>query len=164
MSVNVLTGLERIAQGDAAVLSLLRGKRLGLCAHPASVDTRLRHARQVLEAQGLTLTRLCGPEHGYGGEAQDMISVTDDRVASEPPVYSLYGDTEEALSPSDAQLAGLDAIVIDLQYVGARYYTVVWRAVMIVRAPAKAGIDTLVLDRPNPLGGVIVEGAPQGDG
>ncbi|HEY2734277.1 MAG TPA: exo-beta-N-acetylmuramidase NamZ domain-containing protein, partial [Polyangiales bacterium] len=157
MSAKVLTGLERVAHGDASVLSLLRGKRLGLCAHPASVDTRLRHARRVLEEQGLALTALFGPEHGYGGEAQDMISVSDDRVASEPPVYSLYGDSEDALSPSDAQLTGLDAIVIDLQDVGARYYTFVWTAVLILRAAARAGIDTIVLDRPNPLGGAAIE-------
>jgi uncharacterized protein YbbC (DUF1343 family) len=164
MSVNVATGLERIALGDEAVLSRLRGRRLALCAHPASVDSQLRHARQVLEAQGLTIVTLFGPEHGYGGEAQDMITVVDDRAAAEPPVYSLYGDSEAALSPTDAQLAGIDAIVVDLQDVGARYYTFVWTAVLVMRAAARAGIETIVLDRPNPLGGVVVEGGPQRPG
>jgi uncharacterized protein YbbC (DUF1343 family) len=159
----VLTGLERIAEGDESVLGLLRGKRLGLCAHPASVDRHLRHARHVMEARGLTLSALFGPEHGYGGEAQDLIAVTDER-GHELPVYSLYGPTEDALSPSAEQLAGLDAIVIDLQDVGARYYTFVWTAVLILRAAARAGIQCVVLDRPNPLGGEIVEGAPQRPG
>jgi uncharacterized protein YbbC (DUF1343 family) len=157
----IATGLQRIANGDEQVLSHLRGKRLGLCAHPASVDDGLRHARQVLEQQQLTLVCLFGPEHGYGGEAQDMISVGDEAAQEDLPVYSLYGATEEALSPRPEQLAGLDAIVIDLQDVGARYYTFVWTAVLVMRAAAASGIETIVLDRPNPLGGEILEGAPQ---
>jgi uncharacterized protein YbbC (DUF1343 family) len=158
----VLTGLERIARGDEEVLKLLRGKKLGLCAHPASVDLKLRHARTVLEEQGLELAALFGPEHGYGGEAQDMISIRDERA--DLPVYSLYGASEAELSPSPEQLAGLSAIVIDLQDVGARYYTFVWTAVLILRAAAKSGVRTIVLDRPNPLGGEILEGAPQRPG
>jgi uncharacterized protein YbbC (DUF1343 family) len=161
MSQRVLTGLERIAQGEEAVLSRLRGRRLGLCAHPASVDSRLRHARHVLQEQGLHIATLFGPEHGYGGEAQDMISVGDEAQTAEAPVYSLYGPTEAALSPTPAQLAGLDAVIIDLQDVGARYYTFVWTAVLVMRAAAAQGIETIVLDRPNPLGGEILEGAPQ---
>ncbi|MEY4577220.1 MAG: hypothetical protein RL701_1923 [Pseudomonadota bacterium] len=174
MSVRVATGLERIALGEAAVLARLRGRKLGLCAHPASVDSRLRHARHVLEEQGLDVCTLFGPEHGYGGEAQDMIAVlSGERPAhaagesKEPravPVYSLYGADESALSPSDEQLEGLSAIVIDLQDVGARYYTFVWTAVLILRAAAKRGIETIVLDRPNPLGGEIIEGGPQRPG
>lgn len=158
----VLTGLERIARGDEEVLRLLRGKKLGLCAHPASVDRKLRHARSVLEGQGLQLGALFGPEHGYGGEAQDMISIRDERA--DLPVYSLYGQSEAELSPTPEQLAGLSAIVIDLQDVGARYYTFVWTAVLILRAAAKSGVRTIVLDRPNPLGGEILEGAPQRPG
>ena len=164
MSPSVLTGLERIAQADPSVLARLRGRRLGLCAHPASVDSRLRHARWVLEAQGLDIQTLFGPEHGYGGEAQDMISVGDDRLVAEPPVHSLYGAGPDALSPTAEQLAGLDAIVIDLQDVGARYYTFVWTAVLVLRAAAQHGVETIVLDRPNPLGGVTLEGAPQRSG
>jgi uncharacterized protein YbbC (DUF1343 family) len=164
MTLNVATGLERIALGDPHVLARLRGRRLGLCAHPASVDSKLRHARHVLEAQGLTISALFGPEHGYGGEAQDMIAVNDAgsaRSLAEPRVYSLYGASEADLQPTAAQLAGLDCVVIDLQDVGARYYTFVWTAVLLLRAAAAQGIDTVVLDRPNPLGGEIVEGGPQ---
>jgi uncharacterized protein YbbC (DUF1343 family) len=162
MSTRVATGLERVALAEPAVLAKLRGRRLGLCAHPASVDTRLRHAREVLEEQGLTLAALFGPEHGYGGEAQDMIAVGD--APEDLPVYSLYGSSLAELQPTAAQLAGLDAIVIDLQDVGARYYTFVWTAVLILRAAAARGIETIVLDRPNPLGGSIVEGGPQRPG
>jgi uncharacterized protein YbbC (DUF1343 family) len=163
MTLRVATGLERIAQGDSEVIDLLRGKRLGLVAHPASVDSRLRHARFVLEERGLDVQALFGPEHGYGGEAQDMIAVND-AGPSDLPVYSLYGDSEAALSPTPAQLAGLDAIVIDLQDVGARYYTFVWTAVLVLRAAAQSGVHVVVLDRPNPLGGDVVEGAVQRPG
>jgi uncharacterized protein YbbC (DUF1343 family) len=163
MTLRVATGLERIAQSDGEALKLLRGKRLGLVAHPASVDSRLRHARTVLQAQGLDVRVLFGPEHGYGGEAQDMVAV-DDAAPSDIPVHSLYGDSEAALSPTPEQLAGLDALVIDLQDVGARYYTFVWTAVLALRAAAQSGISTIVLDRPNPLGGAAVEGEPQRKG
>jgi len=160
MTLRVATGLERIALGDSEVLELLRGKRLGLVAHPASVDSRLRHARFVLQEHGLNVCVLFGPEHGYGGEAQDMIAVND-AAPTDLPVHSLYGDSEAALSPRPEQLGGLDAIVIDLQDVGARYYTFVWTAVLVLRAAAKSGITVVVLDRPNPLSGEIVEGGPQ---
>jgi uncharacterized protein YbbC (DUF1343 family) len=159
--LRVATGLERIASGDDGVLAHLRGRRLGLVAHPASIDSRLSHARQVFDAQQLELGALFGPEHGYGGEAQDMISVKHGDVQESLPVYSLYGASEDELSPRPEQLAGLDAIVIDLQDVGARYYTFVWTAVLVLRAAAKSGVQTIVLDRPNPLGGEILEGAPQ---
>jgi uncharacterized protein YbbC (DUF1343 family) len=144
-------------------LSRLRGRRIGLCAHPASVDTTFRHARHVLEAQGLTLRALFGPEHGYGGEAQDMIAIAD-AAKIDLPTYSLYGDSEAALSPTPEQLADVDVMVIDLQDVGARYYTFVWTAVLVLRAAAARGIETVVLDRPNPLGGDVVEGGVQRPG
>jgi uncharacterized protein YbbC (DUF1343 family) len=160
MTLRVATGLERIAQGDEQVLRALRGKRLGLVAHPASVDSKLRHARFVMQERGLDVRVLFGPEHGYGGEAQDMVAVND-AAPTDVPVYSLYGASEDALSPTREQLQGLDAIVIDLQDVGARYYTFVWTAVLVLRAAAQSGIETVILDRPNPLGCEIVEGAPQ---
>lgn len=155
----VVTGLDRIAAGDATACAKIRGRTIGLVAHPASVDRRLVHARHVLARAGAKIAALFGPEHGFGGEAQDMAAVAGAR--GEVPTYSLYGTTEAQLSPTPEQLAGLDAIVVDLQDVGARYYTFVWTAALVLRAAAKAGIETIVLDRPNPLGGVIVEGAPQ---
>jgi uncharacterized protein YbbC (DUF1343 family) len=79
-------------------------------------------------------------------------------------VHSLYGSTEETLAPTDAQLDGLDVVVVDLQDVGSRYYTYVWTAALMLRAAAKKGIRVVVLDRPNPLAGALVEGAPQRPG
>src|SRR5690606_22347828 len=156
----VATGLDRIAAGDPEALAAVRG-RAGLVAHPASVDSRLRHARFVLRDAGVDLRALFGPEHGYGGEAQDMIGVEDARDIHGLPIHSLYGATEEALSPRPEHLEGLDVLIVDLADIGSRYYTYVWTAALALKAAARAGVRTVVLDRPNPLGGVIVEGAPQ---
>lgn len=159
----VRTGLDRIAAGDPEALAAVRG-RAGLLAHPASVDSRLRHARFVLRDAGVELRALFGPEHGYGGEAQDMIGVSDARDPEGLPIHSLYGSTVEALSPRPEQLEGLDVLIVDLQDVGSRYYTYVWTAALALKAAARAGVRTVILDRPNPLGGVKVEGAPQRPG
>jgi uncharacterized protein YbbC (DUF1343 family) len=161
--MRVLTGLDRIARGDTHVLSLLRGK-VGLVAHPASVDHRLVHAREVLRRAGVEVSALFGPEHGYGGEAQDMIGVAGAKDADGTPIHSLYGASFEDLSPTPEQLHGLDLIVVDLQDVGSRYYTFVWTAVLVMKAASKLGIPTVILDRPNPLGGIRLEGAPQRKG
>lgn len=157
----VETGLDRVSAGDGEALALLRGKRLGLVAHPASVDRGLRHAHAVLNAVGCDVRALFGPEHGYGGEAQDMIAVGSERASSGLQVHSLYGGREEDLSPRREWLDGLDAVVVDLQDVGSRYYTFVWTAVLMLRAASAAGVLTIVLDRPNPLGGARVLGGPQ---
>jgi uncharacterized protein YbbC (DUF1343 family) len=159
--MSVQTGLDRVAAEDPAALALLRGRKLGLLAHPASVDRRLRHAHAVLLAAGCDVRALFGPEHGYGGEAQDMIAVGSERASSGLQVHSLYGAREEDLSPRPEWLAGLDAVVVDLQDVGSRYYTFVWTAVLMVRCAAAAGVQVIVLDRPNPLGGARVSGGPQ---
>jgi uncharacterized protein YbbC (DUF1343 family) len=149
------TGLDRLAT-DPGLGAELRAARVGLLAHPASVDRRLVHARRVIDALGVPVAVVFGPEHGYGGEAQDMIDVADARDAFGTPVRSLYGPREEDLSPRADDLAMIDVLVIDLQDVGARYYTFVWTAVLAMRACAKAGVQVLVLDRPNPLGGSLL--------
>jgi len=160
----VCTGLDRVAAGDEAVLSQLRGRRVGLLAHAASVDSRLCHALQVLTDAGCAPAALFGPEHGFFGAAQDMIGVDGAADGAGVPVYSLYGDAAEDLSPRPEWLADLDVLVVDLQDVGSRYYTYVWTAVCALRVAAGCGVQTIVLDRPNPLGGEIVEGAIQRPG
>jgi uncharacterized protein YbbC (DUF1343 family) len=151
---SVRTGLDVLARDR---LSLVRGRRIGLVAHQASVDARLEHAAILLhEARGARLTRLFAPEHGLWGAAQDHAAIA---TAHDPvtglAVTSLYGARRE---PTPAMLAGLDALVIDLQDVGSRYYTFVWTMALAMRACARAGIEVIVLDRPNPLGGALVEG------
>jgi uncharacterized protein YbbC (DUF1343 family) len=145
-------GLDRLADSPALQRSL-KGARLGLLAHPASVTRGLEHVSSVLSRLGLTPRIVFGPEHGYGGEAQDMIGVQDARDAHGTPVRSLYGADFADLSPRDVDLSDLDVVLVDLQDVGARYYTFVWTAVLVLRACARRGVRVVVLDRPNPLGG-----------
>ena len=159
----VRTGLDRIADGDPEALRSVAGRKVGLLAHAASVDRQLSSAPDVLFRAGAKVAALFGPEHGFAGAAQDMVGVGSE-AGAEVPVYSLYGDDVEDLSPRADWLRDLDAIVIDLQDVGARYYTYVWTAALVVKVAASVGTEVVVLDRPNPLGGARVEGAPQRDG
>jgi uncharacterized protein YbbC (DUF1343 family) len=158
----VLTGLDRL-EVTPALLSRLRGARVGLLAHPASVDRGLVHVSQVLRDRDVRPRILFGPEHGYGGEAQDMIGVADARDPNGAPIRSLYGARFEDLIPKKEDLAGIDILVVDMQDVGSRYYTFVWTAVLALRACAEAGVTMMILDRPNPIGGDLraVEGRPQ---
>ncbi len=158
----VRTGLDRIGDGEPAAVRLVRGRDVGLLAHSASVDRSLRPAASVLRQAGANVCALFGPEHGFAGAAQDMVGVGSHDA--EVPIYSLYGDDPQDLSPKPEWLRGLDAIVIDLQDVGSRYYTYVWTAALTMKVAASVGTEVVLLDRPNPLGGSRVEGAPQRDG
>ncbi|MGB8331275.1 MAG: DUF1343 domain-containing protein [Polyangiales bacterium] len=159
----VRSGLDRLADGDPDAVRLFAGRKVGLLAHAASVDRTLRPSAEVLEQAGACVAALFGPEHGFTGAAQDMVGVGTGGSAR-APVYSLYGDDAAALSPNPGWLRDLDAVVIDLQDVGSRYYTYVWTAALTMKVAASVGVEVLVLDRPNPLGGAIVEGAAQRDG
>jgi uncharacterized protein YbbC (DUF1343 family) len=153
----VQTGLEVLIQEGS---HKIRGAKLGVVCHPASVDAELRHALDLLHAAGARIGAIFGPEHGARGEAQDMEGVTD--IPLDPrlnvPVYSLYGARFDSLAPRREQLEGLDALVIDLQDVGARYYTFVWTMGLCMQAAGEAGLRVLVCDRPNPLNGETTEG------
>jgi len=153
----VQTGLARLVADGSP---LLDGRRLGLLVNATAVDPALRHAIDVLGARpGLTLTALFGPEHGVRGDAQDMIAVDAARDArSDLLVHSLYGPTPASLSPTPEMLEAIDVMVYDIQDVGSRYYTFVWTMVLAMRACAAAGKAFVVLDRPNPIGGVHIEG------
>lgn len=156
----VRTGLDRWPTLDPEALGLASGARLGLVAHPASIDASGRHAVEILrDDRRFHLVRLFAPEHGVRGEAQDMEPV-DERVdlASGLPVVSLYGANAETLRPRREHLAGLDAVVYDLQDVGSRYYTFVYTLSYLMEAAREAAVPVLVLDRPNPIGGLRVEG------
>ena len=156
------TGLDRLVH-DPALVTRLRTSRVGLLAHPASVSRDLVHAVDVLSALGIAPEVLFGPEHGWAGHAQDMIGVDDATTAAKggTRIVSLYGASYSDLSPKRSDLDGLDIVVIDLQDVGARYYTFVWTAVLLARACREQGVRVLVLDRPNPIGGAAVEGKLQ---
>ncbi len=135
----------------------LAGKRVGLITNPSGANSQLESTIDVLRnAPGVKLVALFGPEHGIYGDvpAGDKIaSRTDARTGL--PVHSLYGDTRK---PTPEMLEGLDALVYDLQDTGCRSYTFISTMGVAMEAAGAAGIEFIVLDRPNPLGGVRVEG------
>jgi len=138
----------------------LRGLKVGLVAHPASVDAQIRSTVELLAAApGVQLAVLFGPEHGFLGIEQDLIAALDDPPNWRGiPYHSLYGKTVESLRPTAEQLRGLDALVIDLQDIGSRYYTYQATMLYCLEAASALNLMTVVLDRPNPLGGDNVEG------
>jgi uncharacterized protein YbbC (DUF1343 family) len=138
----------------------LRGARVGALLHPASVSSTLKHASRILEQQSGELFRLSaffGPQHGFLGQTQDnMVEWKSyEHARLHIPVYSLYGDHRE---PSSEMLHGLDVLLVDLQDVGSRYYTFIWTLYLCMRACHKCGTAVVVLDRPNPINGVMTEG------
>lgn len=142
-----------------------RGARVGLCCNHTAVDASLRHALPALQGAGLDIRRVFGPEHGVESTAQDMIGVHDGaelgselRRAEAPEVVSLYGDTEASLHPSPAHLADLDVLLFDIQDIGARYYTYQATLGYIMEVAAQTGTRVVVLDRPNPIDGLSLEG------
>jgi uncharacterized protein YbbC (DUF1343 family) len=143
-----------------SVAALARGAKVGLLAHPASIDRQARHAAELLQkANGVQLARLLAPEHGLWGHEQDMEQVADSRdPVSGLPVISLYGDNADSLRPRAEHLEGLDAVLVDLQDVGSRYYTFVYTLSFVMEVAAAVEVPVVVLDRPNPIGGVEVEG------
>jgi len=150
----VRSGLEVLVHEQRA---LLRGRRVALLAHQASIDSRYAHAATLLsDLRGVRLIRLLAPEHGLWGAAQDHAPIGATRdPATGLSVFSLYGARR---APTRAMLRGVDVLVVDLQDVGARYYTFVWTMALAMRVCARAGVTVVVLDRPNPLGGAVVEG------
>jgi uncharacterized protein YbbC (DUF1343 family) len=138
----------------------LRGRRIGLLANQASVDSDLRHAADLLRAcDGVKLAALFAPEHGLRGEAQDMEAVESGiDPATGLPVHSLYGSAATTLAPTDEMLAGLDLVICDLPDIGSRYYTFAATLFQLMEKAAESGLPVLVTDRPNPLGGEVLEG------
>jgi uncharacterized protein YbbC (DUF1343 family) len=136
----------------------LDGRRVGLVCNPASVDSRLVHAADRFASRpGTHLTALFGPQHGFRSDVQDnMIETRHGRDdVRRIPVYSLYSETRE---PTAKMLAGLDALVIDLQDVGSRIYTFIYTMANCLIAARRHGVKAIVCDRPNPIGGLAVEG------
>jgi len=159
-SSTIETGLARLCSEGPRAASLSGRPRVGLLAHQASVDGQARHAIDLLQQDPrFELVRLFAPEHGLWGHAQDMESVADTTdPVSGLPVVSLYGDSPDSLRPHPAALAGLDAVICDLQDVGTRFYTFVYTIAFMLEAAAPAGLPVVVTDRPNPIGGTLLEG------
>ena len=150
----VRTGCDILSGGG---YTLPAGAKTGLLANQASVSSSLVHTADIIVRSDADLACLFGPQHGPSGLTQaNMIEwegYSDPRLGI--PVHSLYGETR---SPLPETLEDLDIVLVDLQDVGARPYTYIWTALLMMRACAAAGIDVIVLDRPNPLGGIEVEG------
>lgn len=150
----VKPGVEVLVERDFAGL---KGKRVGLVTNPSGVDRYLNSTVDILfNAPGVELVALYGPEHGVRGDvyAGDKVADTKD-AATGLPVYSLYGSTRK---PTPEMLEGVDIIVYDIQDVGARSYTFISTLGLVMEACAQKGIEVMVLDRPNPLGGNKIEG------
>lgn len=151
----VVLGIERLRLERA---DLIKGSRVGLVCNQASVDHELRHSADVLKfVEGSKLTTLFGPQHGIRGDVQDNMIETPHThdVETGLPVYSLYSETRE---PTEEMLRDVDVIVCDLQDVGCRIYTFVYTIANCMRVASRLGKRVIVCDRPNPIGGVAVEG------
>jgi uncharacterized protein YbbC (DUF1343 family) len=148
-----LLGCERLFDSP-----LIDGRRVGLVCNPASVGADLRHlADRLAEHERATLAALFGPQHGFYADVQDNMIETPHAAhgGRRIPVYSLYSETRE---PTADMLRGLDVLIVDLQDIGARIYTFIYTMANCLRAAKRHDVPVIVCDRPNPIGGELVEG------
>ena len=150
-----MTGVEVLRQEG---FECLKGKRVGLVTNPTGVDSNLKSTVDILfEAEDVNLVALYGPEHGVRGDVLAGEKVSDQVDAKTGlPVHSLYGKTRK---PTAEMLKGIDVIVYDIQDIGCRSYTFISTMGKVMEAAAENNIEVVVLDRPNPLGGLKVEGS-----
>jgi uncharacterized protein YbbC (DUF1343 family) len=151
--MSIVLGSERLIASSA-----LDGRRVGIVCNPASVDGDLRHVADRLAAhERTTLAAIFGPQHGFRSDVQDNMIETRHGVdeVRRVPVYSLYSETRE---PTAEMLGDLDALIIDLQDVGVRIYTYIYTMANCLKAARRHGLKVIVCDRPNPIGGLQVEG------
>lgn len=154
------TGIDRLFNvGAVREPPLFANKRIGLLAHQASVNSDKTHTLDILLKNKISVTKLFSPEHGLWGKAEDMESV-DSGVdpKTKLPIRSLYGKTFESLKPAKKDLADIDILICDLQDIGSRYYTYAATMALCMKACAKANKEVVVLDRPNPINGIDIEG------
>ena len=136
----------------------LKGRKVGIVSNPASVDANYVHVVDALmNAPGVTVGALFGPQHGFRSDVQDNMIETPhgNDCRRKVPVFSLYSETRE---PTAEMLRHVDTMVVDLQDIGARIYTYIYTMANCLRACARHKIDIIVCDRPNPIGGLDVEG------
>ncbi|MGV3724379.1 MAG: exo-beta-N-acetylmuramidase NamZ family protein, partial [Actinomycetota bacterium] len=146
----------RVRGEEREVAELIRKARLGLVTNPSAVTRDLVSAPDALRAAGARVVALFGPEHGVRGEIPDGVKVphgTDARTGI--PLWSLYGAD---FAPTPEMLKDLDALVFDIQDVGARFYTFTSTLSHVMKSAAAANLPVIVLDRPNPIGGRLIEG------
>jgi len=155
MKKPVIIGLENLISDPP---EYLKGKRLGLLSNPASVDTYFNHASTLIQSRFPgQLTVLFSPQHGFYAEKQDNMIESDHFIEPELnlPVYSLYN---ESRIPSRKMFENLDILLIDIQDVGTRVYTFIYTVSYCLEVAAELGRKVVILDRPNPVGGIQIEG------
>jgi uncharacterized protein YbbC (DUF1343 family) len=151
-AARVQTGLDAL---EAQKFSPLRGKHIGIVTNHTGVDAQGRSTIDLLShAPGVSVVALFSPEHGLAGNHDEKIASSKD-ASTGLPIFSLYGETQH---PTDEMLRGIDALVFDVQDAGVRFYTYISTMAYCMEESAKRHIAFYVLDRPNPLGGEIVEG------
>ena len=146
----MLFGIDRLL-ADPALLAQLKGRRVALLAHPASVTADLTHSLDALVAAGVNVTAAFGPQHGLRGDKQDnMVESPDfDDPVHGVPVFSLYGEVRR---PTGQSMHIFDILLVDLQDLGCRIYTFITTLLYVLEAAAEHGKEVWVLDRPNPAG------------
>lgn len=150
----VKTGIEVLAENNFVQI---KNKRVGLITNPTGIDSKLKSTIDILfNAPDVKLVALYGPEHGVRGDysAGDKVENYIDEV-TKLPVYSLYGATRK---PTKKMLEGIDILIFDIQDIGCRSYTYISTMGLAMEACAENGVEFMVLDRPNPLGGYKIEG------
>lgn len=152
--IRIKTGIEVLKEQN---FKCLEGKRVGLITNPTGVDNNLRSTIDILhEAPNVNLVALFGPEHGVRGDVHAGDHVTDIKDASTGlPVYSLYGKTRKA---TPEMLKDVDVLVYDIQDIGCRSFTYISTMGLAMEAAAENNKELIVLDRPNPVGGLKIEG------
>ncbi|UCD04938.1 MAG: DUF1343 domain-containing protein [candidate division WOR-3 bacterium] len=149
----MLLGIDRLVRED---FRSIRGMKIGLLSMSSCCDSRLIPTLSLLSnARKVTIAALFAPEHGFHGAVQDQKSIPDSAAGKGMRIYSMYGRTRE---PAPAALQKTDAVIIDLQDIGSRYYTFLWSAMLMIKEVALIGKTIFILDRPNPLNGIAVEG------
>ncbi|MBI2189649.1 MAG: DUF1343 domain-containing protein [Acidobacteria bacterium] len=154
-----MPGVVRLGSDVLLASDRLRGARVGIVCNHASVDHAFRHiVDRLASVEGVRLTAIFGPQHGFRSDVQDNMVETahGEDAVRRVPVYSLYSETRE---PTAEMLREVDVLVVDLQDVGARIYTFIYTMANCLRAAGRHGVPAIVCDRPNPIGGLQIEGA-----
>ena len=151
----VTCGLDSLLADPKKIL----GRKTGLLINPTSCTNEPVPSYRVLkQLLGKNLVCIFGPEHGFRGEFQDQVDVQDYGLPDGTDVYSLYGHSPSTLKPSKDILREIELLIYDMQDIGARYYTYVYTLSYCMEACGEAGVSVMVLDRPNPINGVKIEG------
>lgn len=152
------TGLD-VLLDTPSQLTRLAGARVGVACNHTAINAACDHLVDLLPASGVPIRRIFTPEHGLHATAQDMVTVAAERsLAPRTEIVSLYGTTADSLRPTGDQLADIDVLIFDIQDIGSRYYTYQATLGYMMEVAAQTGTRVLVLDRPNPIDGVTLEG------